>query len=655
MRFLISSFCICFLFLSAPAQDWRTLNQQAEQQPDLESYDVINLLDSTCVNVSENGSGNFTIRRILKIQTPQGALQNRIIKFDYDPLTAFAEFKKIKIYKANGNIQNIDISSACDYAAPARSIYWGARQIMAELGRLDKGDIIDYEISKKGFTYALLNLRDDDERFAPPMAGQFYDIVPFWCNEPTIRKIYQVSIPKNKDMQYQFYQGECTSSVRFEGDRKTYAFSVKNVRPFPKEPNMVDLFDVAPKLMMSTTADWKAKSLWFHKVNEDYGSFNPTPEAQKKVNELTKNAKTEMEKISILTHWVADNMRYSGISMGKGEGFTLHNTKMNFTDRCGVCKDKAALLISMLRMAGLEAYPAMTMAGSRVEEIPADHFNHSVTVVKLSDGKYIPLDPTWVPFLRELWSSAEQQQNYLPGIPEGSDLRVTPLSSPENHYFRIESNSTLSHSGTLSGEISVSAEGQSDGAVRRIFTNGFMDDWKKSLESELLKVSPEAKLISVDYGKDPKNYMAAPIKIKMKFIIPGYALAGNNVLIFKPVIFSNLYNSVRSYLRINTSLEERQYGFKDACSRLIELNETVSLPEGYKMLQANQENEKKSHVADFSGYRRQENNQLHIHQELTLKKRVYEATDWPDFREALNIHKTFADEQLIFELKSNNQ
>ena len=218
-----------------------------------------------------------------------------------------------------------------------------------------------------------------------------------------------------------------------------------------------------------------------------------------------------MEKISVLTHWVADNMRYSGISMGKGEGYTLHNTKMNFTDRCGVCKDKAALLISMLRMAGFEAYPAMTMAGSRVESIPADHFNHSVAVVKLSNGNYMPLDPTWVPFLRELWSSAEQQQNYLPGIPEGSDLLLTPVSAPENHYFKINAQTSLSPDGTLNGKFIVEAEGQSDGSIRRIFTSGFMNDWKNALEKELLAVSPRARLLSVDYGKDPKNYTAAPV------------------------------------------------------------------------------------------------------------------------------------------------
>ena len=118
---------------------------------------------------------------------------------------------------------------------------------------------------------------------------------------------------------------------------------------------MVDLFDAAPKLMMSSTPHWKDKSLWFNKVNEDYGSFAPLPEAQKKVDELIKGKKTEMEKIAVLTHWVADNIRYAGISMGKGEGYTLHDTKMNYTDRCGVCKDIAGTLVSFLRMAGFEA------------------------------------------------------------------------------------------------------------------------------------------------------------------------------------------------------------------------------------------------------------------------------------------------------------
>ena len=176
------------------------------------------------------------------------------------------------------------------WSLPARSIYWGARQIMIEVGALEPGDIVEYEIAKKGFTYALLASEagggfaasavgyageasaadgEDDSRFIPPMPpmrGQFYDIVPFWCADPTVRKVYRVSFPMEKDVQFQFYQGECTSSMRFEDGRKVYKFAVDDVMPFDREPNMVDLFDAAPKLMMSTTPEWKDKSLWFNKV-----------------------------------------------------------------------------------------------------------------------------------------------------------------------------------------------------------------------------------------------------------------------------------------------------------------------------------------------------------------------------------------------------
>ena len=619
------------------------------QKPEVYAgYDCVNLLDSTSVTVQPTGSGSFSVCKTIKIQTPRGAVSNRIIKYDYDPLTAFAQFKRATVYRANGDVINLDVTQACDYAAPARAIYWGARQIMLEVGQLNPGDIIEYEIDKKGFTYALLaDGSDDESRFIPPMRGQFYDIVPFWVTEPTVRKVYKVSIPMEKEMQFQFYQGDCASSMRYEDGRKAYTFSTNNVMPTKREPNMVDLFDAAPKLMMSSTLKWQDKSLWFNKVNEDYGSFAPLPEAQKKVDELIKGKKTEMEKIAVLTHWVADNIRYSGISMGKGEGYTLHNTKMNYTDRCGVCKDIAGTLISFLRMAGFEAYPAMTMAGSRVESIPADHFNHCVAVVKLSSGTYMPLDPTWVPFCRELWSSAEQQQNYLPGVPEGSDLCLTPVSAPENHYVRIKANNKLDAKGTLTGQFTITAEGQSDSNIRGMFTRGWQSQWKNMLESQLLNVSPKARLLSVDYGKDPKDYQAAPIKITFRYEIPEYAIPGKEELVFKPMVMNNLYNQVKSYLRINTDLPERQYGFKDGCSRLVELDETIQLPKGYTLLNEAKNESKQSDAADFEGSLRQDGDKITLHQKLTLKKRVYEAADWDGFRSAVNAHKGFGDYLII--------
>ena len=650
--------CVFLASAALNAQSWRQYEAEAAGEA-YRNADCVVLLDSTSVTVEPTGQGSFAVCKAFKVQTPAGAVANRVIKYDYDPLTAFAEFRYVTIYRADGTVDHLDVASALDYVAPARAIYWGARQIMIEVGALEPGDIVDYEIAKKGFTYALLasggegggpaaaSGGDDDSRFIPPMRGQFYDIVPFWCSDPTVRKVYRVSFPMEKEAQFQFYQGECTSSMRYEDGRKVYKFAVNDVMPFTREPNMVDLYDAAPKLMMSTTPNWVDKSLWFNKVNEDYGSFEAYAPAQKKVNELIKDKKTDMEKIAVLTHWVADNIRYSGITMGKGEGYTLHNTKMNYTDRCGVCKDIAGTLISFLRMAGFEAYPAMTMAGSRVESIPADHFNHCVAVVKLSDGTYMPLDPTWVPFTRELWSSAEQQQNYLPGIPEGSDLCLTPLSAPENHYFRIKADNSIDENGTLKGTLTVTAEGQSDRGIRSIFTTGFQSEWRNNMERQLLNVSPKARLISVDYGKNPKDYQAAPISITFRYEIPGYAVKGDGVMLFRPMAMNNVYNNVRSYLRINTSVEERQYGFKDGCSRLVEIDETVRIPDGYTMVTSPKSDDMHGSGADFSGSLSQDGGEVVLHNTLTLKKRVYEPADWDSFRNAVNAHKAYGEYVVI--------
>lgn len=649
MRKQLSVTLACFLLTSATAlaQSWKSYENTAKGKT-YETSDYVTLLDSTLVSVQPTGQGSFAVCKVIKVQTPRGAVANRVIKYDYDPLTAYAEFKRVTVYRANGKVDELDVKKTCDYAAPARAIYWGARQIMLEIGTLQPGDVVDYEIAKKGFTYALLGAGDeDDSRFIPPMRGQFYDIVPFWSAAPTVRKVYKVAVPMEKELQFQFYQGECASSMRYENNSKVYTFAMDNVMPFGREPNMVDLFDAAPKLMMSSTPQWKDKSLWFNKVNEDYGSFAPLPEAQKKVDELIKGKKTEMEKIAVLTHWVADNIRYAGISMGKREGFTLHNTKMNYTDRCGVCKDIAGTLISFLRMAGFEAYPAMTMAGSRVESIPADHFNHCVAVVKLSNGTYMPLDPTWVPFCRELWSSAEQQQNYLPGVPEGSDLCITPVSAPENHYVRIKADNRLDADGTLRGTFTLTAEGQSDSNIRRIFTTGFRSEWKNTMESQLLAISPKAKLLSVDYGKNPKDYQAAPIKITFRYEIPDYALKGEKEMFFRPLVMNNLYNQVRSYLRIDTSLKERKYGFKDGCSRLVELDETIQLPAGYKLANADKNETMQGTGADFEGSLAQQGNKVLLHNKLALKKRVYEAADWDSFRNAVNAHKAYGEYLVI--------
>lgn len=594
-------------------------------------YNIVTLFDSTFVSVEESGLSHIYNHTLYKILTPAGGRDFNTITIDYDPLTAYAEIRSVKIYRKNGTCTELD-HRVMDYPAPAHMIYWGARQKLMTLGRLEPGDAVEFYTYKKGFSYALLHHKESDENYIPPMRGHFYDIVPFWSKQPIQEKVYQVDIATNKNMKYAVFNGTLQTKQENTADRTLYTFVKQNIMPLSLPSYTVAHNDIETKLLLSTAQNWEAKSTWFYNVNENYGSFIPTDEVKAKVAELLKKAKNENDSISILTHWVADNMRYSGISMGKGEGFTLHTCDMNFTDRCGVCKDKAGLLIAMLRAAGFNAYAAMTMAGERIEDIPADQFNHCVAIVQRRNGNYQLLDPTWVPGVRELWSSAEQQQHYLMGLPQGATLGITPISKAENHYLRMNAHTKLHKNGSLSGTITITAEGQSDRAVRALF-KGRHADWKANVEQQLFSLYPNATLKAVKYS-DERTYLQHPVKISYTFVIPNYATVTNNVIIVTPILAKGFFHFAMPQLSYDLSLEKRDYPFYDRCSRLVQISETMTIPTGYTsitMPKTRTINDK--HISFVGGYKII-GSTLQFNQKIHLGKRIYEASDWQNYRQA---------------------
>ncbi len=609
---------------------------------DFPNADVVVVFDSTVSDVQPSGLTYVDHHYMYKILTENGALRNNVVRIDYDPLSAYVDIVKVLIHHKDGTVTSLDTSNVLDYPQPARAIYWGAREKMIEVGRLEPGDALEVWTFKKGFTYALLLDNNEDERYIPPMRGHFYDIVPFWSSDPVVEKVYRAIIPADKTVQYKVYNGEVASSSILKDEKMIYTFIKKDIKPVKREPWMVAMSDVAPKLLISTSPDWYAKSIWFYGVNEDYGSFEWTPEIKEKVDEILEGAKDEMDSVSRLTHWVADEIRYSGISMGEGEGYTLHTGDMTFTDRCGVCKDKAGMLITMLRAAGFESYAAMTMAGSRIDYIPADQFNHSVTVVKLSDGKYHLLDPTWVPFVRELWSSAEQQQEYLMGLPEGADLATTPVSDPQKHFVRIFGNSEVDTDGNLTGFVTLVAEGQSDAAVRRMFTSYYKDRWERQLEGEIRSVHPHARILGIEMP-DPYDYMKAPIKIKIEYEVPHYALVTDEEIIIESFVGSGIFKRAMTHLYFDTGMEAREYPFRERCSRYVKFNESIKLPGEYKIEYVPVQEAFVDSTAYFEGGFQvsMSGKTFRMNLDASFNKRIYQPEEWPSFKRAVEAQKAY--------------
>ena len=628
---------------------------------------TITLFDSTGVYMEESGLSHVLTHKCIEMYSFEGCAQYSTYKIDYDPLSAYCDIERILVHRAEsgrtdtllwpGHPGNIKVY---DYVAPARMIYWGASQKMVQIGRLNLGDKLEVWTYKKGYTYALLQderpslnstfagLPDNDDRYVPPMRGHYYDIVPFWSDQPVQHKVYQLNILDSKNLQYKVYNGELDirREAADEEGRSLYTFSNKeDIMPLKREPRALANNDIQCKLLLSTSPDWQAKSRWFFGVNEDYGSFNPTPEVQQKVNEILRGASTEMDSISALTHWVADNIRYAGISMGPGEGFTLHNQQMNYSDRCGVCKDKASTLIGFLRAAGFKAYAAMTMAGERIDRIPADQFNHSVCAVQLHNGSFLMLDPTWVPNVRELWSSAEQQQGYLIGTAEGCDLMETPISPAERHYIRIVGESSIDMDGTLTGTFTVTAEGQSDAAVRGVFSAP-MSQWRTNLERELLRIVPTAEILDIQHT-DPDRYLDQPVSITYRYRIPHYASVDKEVISFIPLTARNLFSRAMSHLYFKHSPETRTQPFADRCSRLVDIRETVTLPYAPSQFHYPMVDGIANPAASFGCGFQMEDNKLHFGEQAVFGKRVYEASDWPAFNASVQAQMQVSETPVI--------
>ncbi|MEW5924001.1 MAG: DUF3857 and transglutaminase domain-containing protein, partial [Candidatus Zixiibacteriota bacterium] len=416
---------------------------------DFDSAACAIVYDETVNTINESGVTNTTGYILYKILTGEGCKELAVLTWGYEPLTNMIEIEEINILRNDSTI-TVGSESLKDLPAPQRGIYWQDRIKSIQLPRLYVGDGVEVKIKRKGFSYALLDDSEtapasDNAKYTPPMPGEYFDIVLFESTRPIVEKKYVLKMPAGKRIHSQVYNGPMYSHTGYIKDTTIYSWWAKDIPAREPEKYGPDITDLVMKVVIATVENWEAKSRWFFDVNETQFEYNDA--IKDKVGEILSAAGvaggTDEEKAFELVHWVAQNIRYSGQTMGKGEGYTLHPGTMIFEQRSGVCKDIAGMLITMMRAAGLDSYAAMTMAGSRIEDIPADQFNHCVVALKQKDGSYVMYDPTWVPYDKDIWSKLESEQHYLIGSPQGETLDRIAYSSPEESPVRIQNDATI--------------------------------------------------------------------------------------------------------------------------------------------------------------------------------------------------------------------
>jgi hypothetical protein len=640
----------------ATPDEIKSMIAQAGDTDKYSGADIVYVLDEADVYVQDSGLATTESCQVIKILTDAGIRSQCIQRFDFDPATRRVTVRSARIHRADGVIEEIPLTSLVTQPTVQQAIYWGGDQHLLTIPGLEIGDALEVRVSKIGFNIAYLENSGDgasaggattsggaEETLQPPMPGHWYEVTLFQGAHPILHKRYTVHMPSDKPVQFEVYNGALKSSLWFDDDRHVYTWTANDIPAVKREPHMEALDDCVPKVVMATVADWESKSRWFYDVNES--QFDADDAIRAKVAEITEGLTDIEDKIAACNHWVADNIRYYGTSRGPCEGFTLHASTETFRDRGGVCKDKAGMLVTMLRVLGVETYAALTMAGSRVEALPADQFNHTVTVMKDQDGEFRILDPTWIPLSREMWSSREALQGLVYGTKEGESLTLSPYYPPDYNRLIVRSMSRINETGGLATRINMEMSGYPDTYLRRGVARYAEPDVLGAFE-HVINIAPTARIREFEYT-DPYDY-SDDAKVRLTIMAENYAAGDESIRMFRlPLMKHPLADWLIPDLFNSFDKKDRDFDYRMRATRLVRYEETIKLPDGWVVEQLPDPREVDSPSATLKFEASRNGAELTYSFEFALKNHTIPAEDYTQVKEAIDTMKKLTDDWIV--------
>jgi hypothetical protein len=228
---------------------------------------------------------------------------------------------------------------------------------------------------------------------------------------------------------------------------------------------------------------WRAIGQWITTLEANRP--DPSPEITAQTQALIAGAPDFYTKLSRITDFIQKNIRYFVVMRGIG-GLQANHAADIYRNKYGDCKDKTTLLISMLQVAGINAYyvPVDNHRGIVDPDDPSLYGNHMITaievpagvedprlmaILKAKDGKrYLIFDPT------NERTPVGNLPSYLQGsygtlaAGASSQIIAVPVLPPDANSTERKGAFTVATDGTLTGTVDTSHSGP-DGADLRMF------------------------------------------------------------------------------------------------------------------------------------------------------------------------------------------
>lgn len=542
-----------------------------EKYPDADSVLVWN---DQRVTYQEDGSSVEFDEFYQKILTEKGKRNAGIFREYFNRSYGKVEIWAIEIIKPDGKIIKIDVAKNSKIMiSPGQmgsNIYNPNSKIMSvTIPGVEIGDTMHYFIQRTTFNPRMKNIWTDMYVLQSTTPVVYYNIV--------------VNGPKNKPLKKYLVKNQVKDSTSFNkkevNDRIIYNWTFRNIpRIFP-EPNMPAYYMHAQRLLLSTAKSWSRISKWYDKLCAPHLA-KVTPAMKNKVAKLTEGLKSDEEKIEAIFRFVSTKIRYMGLTIETtAPGYEPHDIDITFKNRYGVCRDKAALLTGMLRLAGIQAYPVLIMAGPKKDkEVPNNIFNHAITCAITKNGKTILMDST-NETTKDILPAYLSDKSYLPAMPSGSDLLTSPIIPASDNLLQANTNGELFEDGSLTATTVLKFNGINDTMYRGAFSLWKSERIKQFFAARLKSMMPGAKLKIFKITPENLRDFTTPLSIEFSFTTNSLLIQGKTAMLLQIPRIGSSFSAVNWVLG-SMGLKKRKYPLQLSSTCGVVEDFTYKLPVG---------------------------------------------------------------------------
>jgi transglutaminase-like putative cysteine protease len=335
------------------------------------------LVDLQVTTVFPNGLASRFHQVVYQPLTDAAAAASREYDFVYETDSEAVQVRGARVYRKDGSIDEATESGAGSMADdPSMAMYTSARAYYVRFPRLEPGDVVE------------LQYRVEDIAPRNAFADYFGEVVYMQSSEPVARSEYVLITPKSRT--FYFNEPHVPGLQRTENDgpggTHVFHFLAMDVPEVKEEPLQPPWSEVLGHVHVSTYKSWEEMDRWYWGLIKD--QLVPDDEVRRLAESLTKGLKDDRAKARAIYDYVVQKTRYVALEFGI-HGFKPYRCAQIFARGFGDCKDKATLIVTMLRALGIQATPVVVRTANKgdIETSPASlaPFDHMIAYVPSLD------------------------------------------------------------------------------------------------------------------------------------------------------------------------------------------------------------------------------------------------------------------------------